>query len=234
MYIYCITNLVNNKKYVGQTIKDNPNNRWKEHINVAKRNSPYHIHKAIIMYGVKNFQFEVIDGSASNIDELNDLEEFYIGFYDTFKGVGYNSTSGGDNFIHSEETKKKMSLRHAGEKNSFYGKKHSNETKQKISKAGVGRIVSDETRQKLSKSLKGLGIGIRRSNEIKYKISKSLIGNTRSSKKVVQIDKDNGEEITCWFSAVNAMEILKIDKSSISRCCKNKANYAGGFVWRYM
>ena len=58
----------------------------------------------------------------------------------------------------SEEHKRKIGLANKGEKNGMYGKigprtgcRLTKETKQKISKAGKGRIVSEETRKKLSK-----------------------------------------------------------------------------------
>ena len=69
-----------------------------------------------------------------------------------------------------EETRSKISKsnkgKHLGSKNSFYGKKHSEATKRKISKAGVGRPSywsgrkrSEETRKKQSESMKGKMVG---------------------------------------------------------------------------
>jgi len=78
MCIYLITNLINDKKYVGQTIYKNPNQRWSKHKYDTKRDSFCSIHMAMRKYRIENFKFEVIDESANNIDELNDLEEFYI------------------------------------------------------------------------------------------------------------------------------------------------------------
>ena len=55
----------------------------------------------------------------------------------------------------SQEERDKISKSHLGEKNYWFGKKLSDETKQKISKANKGKHFNDESKQKLSNSLKG-------------------------------------------------------------------------------
>lgn len=93
-YIYLITNLLNNKKYVGQTIKK-PEDRWKEHIFRGTSNKWYMtsiITKAIHKYGANNFDFKVIEECKNDL--LNEREEYWIQYYDTFNN-GYNSTRGG-------------------------------------------------------------------------------------------------------------------------------------------
>jgi len=57
---------------------------------------------------------------------------------------------------HSKESKKKISDATKGSNNPMYGKKHSEETKQKIREKAIGRIVSEETRKKQSQARKGL------------------------------------------------------------------------------
>lgn len=234
LHIYCITNLINNKKYVGQTTESDPLTRWKGHIKEVKR-SNYSIHMAMRKYGIEKFHFEVIDESANNIDELNDLESFYVSFYDTFKGHGYNMTSGGEGYIVSEETKQKMSKRMSGDKHHYYGKHLSDEHKEKIRRSNLGNKFTKEHRQKLSEAK----IGKKLSDEHKQKLSESS-GNKgkfgldhHTSKKVAQIDKNTGEEITCWFSTMDIQRELKINNSNISRVCLGKQLTAGGFKWRY-
>jgi group I intron endonuclease len=55
--IYKITNKINGKVYIGQSI--NIERRWKEHISDKRKNSL--IHLAIEKYGEKNFNFEIIE-----------------------------------------------------------------------------------------------------------------------------------------------------------------------------
>lgn len=96
-YIYKITNLINQKAYIGKTtntIKE----RWGEHISESKseraKNRP--IYRAINKYGVENFSIELIE--EVDIKELSDKEIYWIGYYDTYNN-GYNATLGGDGRI---------------------------------------------------------------------------------------------------------------------------------------
>lgn len=104
MIIYQVTNLINNKKYIGQTTKE-LRHRWNQHCNT--NHCPL-LAKAINKYGRYNFKIEVID-SASNIDELNILEEKHIAEIDTLNPKGYNLLSGGLNHLIHQSTKDKIS-----------------------------------------------------------------------------------------------------------------------------
>lgn len=94
--IYKITNLINNKCYVGMSV--DVYNRWKEHLRHCKymvRASNKPLYLAFKKYGVENFKFEILE--ECKISELNEREIFYI---DKFKSndnrYGYNLTDGGD------------------------------------------------------------------------------------------------------------------------------------------
>lgn len=69
--IYKITNLLNNKCYVGQS--RNIYRRWQAH---RYANDHYPIHVAMKKYGVENFSFEILE--ECSVDELNDKESYYI------------------------------------------------------------------------------------------------------------------------------------------------------------
>lgn len=90
-FIYKITNTINGKSYIGQT-QLSIEHRWIQHKSSAKCNSMHPIHRAIRKYGVNSFIIEEI--IKCPIDDLNQMEEYYISKYDTFYN-GYNATSGG-------------------------------------------------------------------------------------------------------------------------------------------
>lgn len=100
--IYKVTNLINQKIYIGLT-QVGVQNRWKRHINTAYSttskdyNEPFK--KAIRKYGKDNFSIEVID-TAETLEELKEKEKYWIKQYNSCiydqSGWGYNATRGGD------------------------------------------------------------------------------------------------------------------------------------------
>lgn len=108
MVIYKITNTVNGKVYIGQTIQKNPMMRWYAHCADARKGVDGHLYDSIRKYGVDKFTWEVID-HAESLDELNAKEYELIAHYKTL-GETYNKRAGGDNSLHSEESIKKMSI----------------------------------------------------------------------------------------------------------------------------
>ena len=87
--IYLITNKVNGKKYVGQSI--DIEERWKRHI-IASKKSELHIHRAIRKYGIDNFDFSILE--ECSVDKLDEREIYWISELDTYNN-GYNMTIGG-------------------------------------------------------------------------------------------------------------------------------------------
>ena len=101
-YIYCITNQVNGKKYIGQT-STTIEHRWSNHKSDAKTYD-YALYRAMKKYGIENFiisQIEKIESEDFNKLKciLNDLEIKYIKEYETIisDNKGYNMTIGGNN-----------------------------------------------------------------------------------------------------------------------------------------
>ena len=159
--IYKITNKLNGKVYIGQSI--DIDTRWRQHIN-AKDN--YAIHNAIKKYGKENFKFEVLLECPE--DMLNVWERDMIALYDCISPNGYNLTEGGEGYQCSEETRLKMSRAKKGIKKG----PPSIETKKKISESNKGKHRSEEARLKMSNIRKG----IPRSEEFKRKISNAQKG----------------------------------------------------------
>ena len=169
--IYKITNKLNGKVYIGQSI--DIDTRWRQHIN-AKDNVA--IHNAIKKYGKENFKFEVLLECPA--DMLNVWERDMIALYDCISPNGYNLTEGGEGYQCSEETRRKMS-----EVNK--GKHLSEETKKKMSESRKGKapwnkgktnIYSEETKKKMSDAKKGRRV----SEETKIKIGNARKGISRS------------------------------------------------------
>ena len=91
-HIYKITNILNDKGYVGRTEKD-PQERFKGHLYAARTGGPMVISRAIRKYGVENFKFEVLE--ECSIEDQYIRESQLIEKYDTFHN-GYNSSLGGE------------------------------------------------------------------------------------------------------------------------------------------
>lgn len=141
MFIYKITNTVNNKVYIGQVYNKSINARFDRHIKGANPDNPMLIDRAIYKYGKENFIVEQID-TASSIEELNEKEKYWIKFYNsTDRNVGYNLTPGGE----------------GGNTYICKSDEELNLIKQKISKANSGKNNG------MAKSIKALNV---KTNEI--------------------------------------------------------------------
>ena len=90
MWIYKITNIQNNKIYIGQTIRP-IQQRFERHINDAINNKlNTHFARAIRKYGKDNFTIEIID-IAQTQEELTQKEKYWIDHYNS-SNLGYNET----------------------------------------------------------------------------------------------------------------------------------------------
>lgn len=89
--IYCITNKINNKKYIGQST--DLEERKRGHKYSIRSSSPkYYLQRALSKYGIENFTFEVIETCEEKY--LDEREVYWIKQYGTYGG-GYNLTLGG-------------------------------------------------------------------------------------------------------------------------------------------
>ena len=95
MYIYSITNTVNGKSYVGQTVGDVPV-RFAQHVKDARRFPERRLSKAIMKYGPDTFEVRLL-GSYSSLLDMNLAERLWIILLrSTEKQYGYNTSAGGN------------------------------------------------------------------------------------------------------------------------------------------
>lgn len=184
--IYCVTNTVNGKKYVGQTTRS-VEERWKEHkYNYGIYKYPFY--KALKKYNPESFEVEVLCECYSK-EDLDDKEVFYIDHLNSLVPNGYNCTTGGNNGTRSEETCKRISESlkgiFSGENHPLYGKKHSIESLRKMSNAQRGKVASKLTLEKMSKSQMGKTLSL----EHRKKISESNTGKRHSKETIEKLSK---------------------------------------------
>lgn len=123
MLIYKISNDINSKIYIGQTVLSLRERIYcyKKECRANPNSRP--IIRAMNKYGFEHFFFEVIHEGIRTKEELDKLERYYIAnFHSLCSENGYNIELGGNSAgKHSEETKRKISEAQKGEKNHMYG-----------------------------------------------------------------------------------------------------------------
>ena len=136
--VYRLKNVVTQKNYIGMTSQE-PNKRWGGGYRGKK------MKKAIATYPLDLCWKKSIEFQTPNKEQALELESELMKWYDSIEN-GYNTSEyGSGDFKRSEETRRKISDNHAdfrGEKHPFYGKHHSEETRNMISNSkGVNGIL---------------------------------------------------------------------------------------------
>lgn len=162
--IYTITNLLDNKIYVGYAT--NFRKRKGDHISNLRKNKHKNIHlqRAFNRDGESNFKIELLE--EYNIDILPSMEHYWCNILQTHnpeKGYNILPTSEFGLITHSKETRNKIS-------NKLKNKKKSKEHIQNISDSKKGFITTNEIKEKLRNSVcKTYSKGVFKLDEIKVK-----------------------------------------------------------------
>ena len=185
MFVYKISNSINNKVYIGIT-SYSIEERYKWHVRDCKRGVDKKLYKAMRKYGVENFRIDLLE-EVSDAIVVEEREEFYIEKYDSFNN-GYNASPASHGIIrHTEKAKRLMSEKAKGRKQNreviekrsasmkkfweenidlreryaeearrkFKGKKHTDEFRDSARQRMLGATRKEETKQKISKANKG-------------------------------------------------------------------------------
>lgn len=153
-WIYMIVNLVDGRKYVGQTCKK-PKYRWSQHLKAAEQDFDYRpLYMAMRHHGKQNFEFRVLQENVP-VDILDYTETFYIAKYEA-KTHGYNIQEGGrKDFVMEFSENHRENLSEAGR---IRAKNNPEWYKQHISKMNKARLekgFSDEFKKLRSLQMMG-------------------------------------------------------------------------------
>lgn len=185
-YIYLTTNLINNKKYIGQHKSDI--------FDINYYGSGKLLQQAINKEGIENFKCEVLCECFSE-EDLNLKEAYYIKLYDAVNSSefynlvpgGYGRSIIGTIYITNGECNKKIlpeDLDHYLEIGwRRGGPKPSSETIEKRRNSNIGK--KHKGGENISKSL----IGRNLSEQHKAKLSKAKLGKTSSTKGRISVIK---------------------------------------------
>ena len=231
--IYKLTNKINNKIYIGQTIDFD----YRIYCHFNKNNTTGRkLKNAIKKYGKENFLIAIVESfdlSDDIKDMLNQREQYYLDLYKPFGKVGYNlqkhslRTNLGTKMPNWVREKVSNGLKkyHKTHDNAFKGRKHSDETKKLLSIASKGRKHTEEFKKKMSELNK-------KTNRIhilnKWKLDN---GHPRLTP-IIQVYKD-GSFIKIFGSIKEASLATGIGGTSIINCLSELSKSAGGYKWEY-
>lgn len=205
-YIYCITNVINNKRYVGKTTLT-LEKRFKEHCrdSLREKYNKRPLYDAMNKYGIENFIIEELE-HVDDVSLLNEKECYWIQELQTYGSNGYNATKGGDGKI-LYDYKEIIELANLGY------------TYNQISeKIGCCKDI-------IHKVLKSSGTKIKKENS-------QLIAQFDLAGNYIQTFFGSGDA-AMWLIE-HGKTISKGASSPILKCCKGYRKTAYGYIWKFI
>jgi hypothetical protein len=133
---------------------------------------------------------------------------------------------------HSEKSKIKMGLQSkklVGKLNPMFGVPRTVEHKNHLRKMNKGKKHKEETKQKISKAMLGENNPFYGQHHTQY--TKNKMGKSKT-KTVIKYDLKTGKRIYGYSSLKEAQ--ASIGKGNVGDCCRDKQKSAGGFGWKYL
>lgn len=223
--IYSLANNVTGDVYVGQSI--DLHRRWMEHKCPCSSKDNRLICKAIKQYGIKNFTFAVLEECQK--EELDSKEQFWINKL----SASYNMTVGGKGTkgYHPSLAERAYLAKCA---KAQWERMTDEEKKAKLSQLTGpkrGHIVSEETRQKL----RAANLGKKHTPESRKKISEANKGKMPHPPIYKAISGyTEGEFSFCYFRSIkDAAEHFQCGNDRFCKVLKGARRHFRGYVWRY-
>lgn len=218
-----------NKVYIGITSMNPPEERYAN----GRGYGPKTVFgKAISKYGWDNFSHTVLMSGLTENEAKQEEIRLIAEYKSTNRKHGYNMSAGGDGtkgVVPSEETRRKLSIASSGKNNPFYGRKHSLESRRKISEnhadlsgknhPNYGKRLPDKVRRNMSKN--------------HADVSGSNNPNWGKGKPVAQIEPETQKVIKTFVNANRASKETGVNRNCIAWCCTGKYQRAGGYIWKY-
>ena len=252
-FIYCFTNLINQKQYIGSSTSNDPNHRYSQHIYCATHENSdkynYPLYCAFRKYGIDNFKYEILE--YLNVDEeiVRQIEQKYIFQYNTLSPNGYNQTIDTQHPINDPTTYVKIKeikrdkakeVAELNDENVIINKWRSivdcaEQTGYEQKK--IAACCRGERHQTSGKRFCWLDdngeplLPIYTGDIYKGKPGTTQI--QKNSKKVAQYDL-NGNYIKTYDTIALAARENNCDASGISKTCRGQRKYNGGYIWKYV
>ena len=239
--VYKITNKINDKCYIGSSIR--VEKRWKEHINTSKNpNNPqynYPLYQAFRKYGLENFSFNVLKDDFTTIEEMQNYEKEMIVSFHTLSPNGYNQTlnTNSNNIAnenlqkHLVKVKKKCALVDKNENileiyESYHAAARAQGWDGDARATTIQRICDGKARE-----CDGL---IFRKLDENGNVIVPVFQTRKRKTQICGINKDNPADVVYYDSISEAARQEHIDRGSIGKCLQGSTRYShvGGRIWR--